>query len=78
MTEINQSYKCNICGNLVKIIQAGQGTLVCCGQPMELMVEATVNQPAIEPAAPMPEEIQTTEEVSSLEPKTEPEENPSL
>jgi desulfoferrodoxin-like iron-binding protein len=78
MTELNQNYKCNVCGNLVKIIQAGQGSLACCAQPMELIIEETVGQPTIETASPMPEEIKVTEEVSNPETKTEPEENPSL
>jgi superoxide reductase len=78
MTEINQSYKCNVCGNLVKIIQAGQGTLICCGQPMELVIETVVAQPVMEPAAPMTEEIQAAEETSIPQPKIESEEKPSL
>lgn len=36
MTKVNQIYRCNICGNVVKVIKAGAGELVCCGQPMEL------------------------------------------
>lgn len=31
-----QVYKCEICGNVVEVISAGGGTLVCCGQPMNL------------------------------------------
>ena len=27
-------YKCDVCGNLVQVIIAGGGELVCCGQPM--------------------------------------------
>jgi len=41
MTELNQIYKCNICGNIVEVLHAGAGTLVCCGQPMELLKEKT-------------------------------------
>ena len=37
--EINQIYKCNICGNKVELVHVGGGELVCCGQPMELMQE---------------------------------------
>lgn len=37
MTEKLELYKCNICGNLVQIINNGAGELVCCGQPMELL-----------------------------------------
>ncbi|CEG12241.1 Desulfoferrodoxin [groundwater metagenome] len=39
MTEIRQIYRCNICGNIVEILHAGAGKLVCCGQPMELLKE---------------------------------------
>lgn len=28
-------FKCNICGNIVELIDEGGGTLVCCGKPME-------------------------------------------
>jgi superoxide reductase len=41
MTELNQIYKCNICGNIVEVLHAGAGTLVCCGQPMELLKDKT-------------------------------------
>jgi superoxide reductase len=39
MTEVKQIYKCNICGNIVEVLHAGVGQLVCCGQPMELLKE---------------------------------------
>jgi superoxide reductase len=41
MTERNQIYKCNVCGNITQVLHAGAGQLVCCGQPMELQVEKT-------------------------------------
>ena len=41
MTELKQVYKCNICGNIVEVLHTGVGTLVCCGQPMELLAEKT-------------------------------------
>jgi len=37
LTEVKQIYKCNICGNIVEVLHAGVGQLVCCGQPMELL-----------------------------------------
>lgn len=37
MTIKLQIYKCNVCGNIVQILQEGDGNLVCCGQEMELM-----------------------------------------
>ncbi len=36
-------YKCAICGNIVEVLHGGEGTLVCCGQPMTLLVENTVD-----------------------------------
>ena len=41
MTEKLQVYKCDICGNIVVVLHAGAGTLVCCGQPMTLLAEKT-------------------------------------
>ena len=41
MTKIREIYKCNICGNIVELLHAGVGELVCCGEPMELMKEKT-------------------------------------
>ena len=38
MTQINQIYRCPVCGNIVEVLHAGGGELVCCGQPMELLV----------------------------------------
>jgi len=29
-------YDCDICGNVVEVVEAGGGELVCCGQPMTL------------------------------------------
>ena len=36
-------YKCGVCGNIVEVLHAGKGNLVCCGQPMNLLVENTVD-----------------------------------
>jgi len=44
MVQIKQIYKCSICGNIVEVLYAGGGTLVCCGKPMELLVEKTQDQ----------------------------------
>lgn len=30
-------YKCKICGNIVQVLVAGEGELVCCGEEMEFM-----------------------------------------
>jgi superoxide reductase len=36
-------YKCNLCGNIVEVFFGGAGELVCCGQPMTLQAENTVD-----------------------------------
>lgn len=43
MAEKLQVYKCELCGNIVDVLHAGGGELVCCGQPMKLFVENTVD-----------------------------------
>jgi superoxide reductase len=37
MANLNEIYKCEICGNVVKILEEGKGTLVCCGENMKLI-----------------------------------------
>jgi superoxide reductase len=39
MVELKEIYKCTICGNIVEVVHAGAGELICCGQPMELLTE---------------------------------------
>ena len=34
--EKGEKYKCEICGNVVEVVEASYGELVCCGEPMEL------------------------------------------
>ncbi len=36
-------YKCEICGNIVEVLHAGPGALVCCNANMLLMKENTVD-----------------------------------
>jgi len=43
MAEMNGIYNCSVCGNMVQVVHAGGGDLVCCGQPMQLMKENTVD-----------------------------------
>jgi len=43
MTEKLQVYKCDVCGNIVEVLHNGVGELVCCGQPMTLLTENTVD-----------------------------------
>lgn len=39
MTQLNQIYKCNVCGNIVEVLHAAGGQLVCCSENMELLKE---------------------------------------
>ncbi len=43
MAERLEVYKCDVCGNIVEVLHGGGGELVCCGQPMNLLVENTVD-----------------------------------
>ena len=43
MTKKLEIYKCEKCGNIVEVLHEGVGELVCCGQPMRLMTENTVD-----------------------------------
>lgn len=37
MTQVEELYYCEICGNKVKVLESGAGVLVCCGVPMQLV-----------------------------------------
>jgi superoxide reductase len=37
MAEKGEVYKCEICGNVVSVLQGGDGDLVCCGEDMRLL-----------------------------------------
>jgi superoxide reductase len=43
MAERLQVYRCDLCGNIVELMHAGGGKLVCCGQPMVLLQENTTD-----------------------------------
>ena len=56
MTERLQVYKCEVCGNIVEVLDGGAGELVCCGEPMKLCAENTVDA-AREKHVPVIEQI---------------------
>lgn len=58
MTNLHEVYKCPICGNMVEVLHKAGGTLVCCGQPMKLLKENTVDA-ALEKHVPV---VEKTEE----------------
>lgn len=41
MIKEKQIYRCNICGNIVEVLEVGGGELFCCGEPMEVLEEKT-------------------------------------
>jgi superoxide reductase len=43
MAERLEVYKCQVCGNIVEVLHGGQGELVCCNQPMKLLVAGEVD-----------------------------------
>ncbi|MCK5580461.1 MAG: desulfoferrodoxin [Candidatus Omnitrophica bacterium] len=34
MTQLRELYRCEVCGNVVEVVNEGQPSLVCCNQPM--------------------------------------------
>jgi superoxide reductase len=53
MAEQDKIYKCNICGNIVSVLEAHDGELVCCGKPMELLSEKTGDEEGQEKHVPV-------------------------
>ena len=43
MAEKLQIYKCNACGNIVEVLHAGSGSLICCGQAMKKLEAQTAD-----------------------------------
>jgi len=39
----NEVYKCIVCGNIIEVLHAGGGELVCCNKPMIFQKENTVD-----------------------------------
>lgn len=73
MTKVMQIYKCDVCGNIVEVLHAGNGELSCCGQPMKLMKEDSTDG-AVEKHVPVIEKTDTGYHVkvgSAAHPMTE-------
>lgn len=43
MAQRSEIYVCELCGNIVEVLEGGDGELVCCGQAMTLQKENTVD-----------------------------------
>ena len=37
MTKKREIYRCSVCGNMVEVLDAAAGTMVCCAKPMTLL-----------------------------------------
>jgi superoxide reductase len=59
MTENNQVYICEICNNVIKVLHAGVGELVCCGKPMNLIKAHTIEEEGNEKHVPVIEKTPT-------------------
>lgn len=58
MTTLRSLYYCKHCKNLVEVVQAGGGELVCCGEAMTLL-KANTTEAANEKHIPVIEETPT-------------------
>ncbi len=43
MTQVNEVYKCELCGNIVEVLRGGAGALTCCNQAMLKLTENTTD-----------------------------------
>jgi superoxide reductase len=57
MAEQNGIYKCSVCGNVVSVLEAHAGIVVCCGKPMELLKEKSAKDEGREKHVPVIEKI---------------------
>ena len=44
MAKKGMIYRCSVCGNIVEVLEEGAGTLVCCGQDMEMLQDKEQDQ----------------------------------
>ncbi len=56
MAQLNGIYKCEVCGNIAQILVAGKAGMKCCGQPMALLTENSVDA-AVEKHVPAVEKV---------------------
>ena len=58
MAELNTFYRCEVCGNVVSVLEAGIGVLVCCNQDMIKLEEHTTDAEGKEKHVPVIEKIE--------------------
>lgn len=71
---INDKYRCNICGNEVIVTKVGGGTLVCCGEEMELISPKDKTRTLVEEGYEMDEKEEDGEKDEQEEEDEEEEE----
>ena len=71
---VNEKYRCNVCGNEVIVIKMGGGTLVCCGEEMELMGPKKSGRTLVEEGYEINEDKDDEEEKEKEEDEEEDEE----
>jgi len=57
MVKLNEIYKCNVCGTVVSVLEAGGPPLMCCGQEMEHLEEKSGEEEGKEKHVPVIETI---------------------
>lgn len=55
MTKLRELYRCEVCGNIVEVVNEGATALVCCGEPM-IKLEAKTEDQGREKHVPVVEE----------------------
>jgi len=55
MTQLRELYRCEVCGNIVEVVNEGATSLVCCGEPT-IKLEAKTEDQGREKHVPVVEE----------------------
>ena len=58
MTQLRELYRCEVCGNIVEVVNEGATALVCCGEPM-IKLEAKTEDQGQEKHVPVVEETES-------------------
>lgn len=58
MSKQDGIYKCSVCGNIVSVIEAHEGELVCCGKEMDILEPKSKEEEGKEKHVPVIEKIE--------------------
>ena len=59
MTQLRELYRCEVCGNIVEVVNEGATALVCCSEPM-IKLEAKTEDQGQEKHVPVVEETDSS------------------